>query len=132
MKINSIAELKRLGGVKSQGDSDSPTLLDTEIYNHRVDPNRPHFGVKCKIFEMDSCHGNGRVCLVYLDKNETDIEKREKPKIWLLDRSFEWHFLADTFTQYFRMMMVHQGLPQWQFRFTPMGLSPFSEVLPSR
>lgn len=86
MKINSIAELKRLGGVKSQGDSDCPTLLDIEVCNPKGDPNRPHFGVKCKIFEMDSCQGNGRVCLVFLDKNETDIEKREKPKIWLLDR----------------------------------------------
>jgi len=26
------------------------------------------------------------------------------------------------------MMLVHQGLPQWQFRFTTMGLTPFAEV----
>jgi hypothetical protein len=66
---------------------------------------------------------------VYLDKNERESDlKREDPKIWLLDRSFEWHFLADDFTQYFRMMLVHQGLPQWQFKFTPMGLTPWAEV----
>lgn len=86
LRINSVARLRRLGGMKSQGDSDTPSLLDVELYNLKDDPNKPHFGVKCKIFEIDSCQGNGRVCLVYLDKNETDIEKREKPKIWLLDR----------------------------------------------
>jgi tubulin polyglutamylase complex subunit 2 len=70
-----------------------------------------------------------QVCLVYLDRNETESDlKREDPKIWLLDRSFEWHFLAEDFTQYFRMMLVHQGLPQWQFKFIPMGLTPWAEV----
>jgi tubulin polyglutamylase complex subunit 2 len=64
---------------------------------------------------MDKCDG------------ESDL-KREDPKIWLLDRSFEWHFLAVNFTQYFRMLLVHQGLPQWQFKFTPMGLTPWAEV----
>jgi tubulin polyglutamylase complex subunit 2 len=69
------------------------------------------------------------VCLVYLDKSECESDlKREDPKIWLLDRSFEWHFLAEDFTKYFRMMLVHQGLPQWQFKFTPMGLTPWAEV----
>lgn len=70
-----------------------------------------------------------QVCLVYLDKRECESDlKREDPKIWLLDRSFEWHFLAENFTHYFRMMLVHQGLPQWQFKFTPMGLTPWAEV----
>lgn len=70
-----------------------------------------------------------QVCLVYLDKRDCESDlKREDPKIWLLDRSFEWHFLAENFTHYFRMMLVHQGLPQWQFKFTPMGLTPWAEV----
>ncbi|KAJ4436563.1 hypothetical protein ANN_16596 [Periplaneta americana] len=54
----------------------------------------------------------GKVCLVYIHKSECESDlKREDPKIWLLDRSFEWHYLAADFTQYFRMMLVHQGLP---------------------
>lgn len=62
------------------------------------------------------------------ENENMNLIKKEQPSIWLLDRSYEWHFLANTFTQYFRMMIVHQGLPQWQFRFTPMGLSPWAEV----
>jgi len=26
------------------------------------------------------------------------------------------------------MMLVHKGLPQWQFKFTPIGLTPWAEV----
>lgn len=86
MKINSIADLKRIGGIKSQVDPDSPSLLDVEMCNSKTDFSRPHFCQRNKVFEIDSCQGSGRVCLVYLDKTESDSEKREKPKIWLLDR----------------------------------------------
>ncbi|XP_069696761.1 tubulin polyglutamylase complex subunit 2-like [Periplaneta americana] len=65
-----------------------------------------------------------------MDKSECESDlKREDPKIWLLDRSFEWHYLTADFTQYFRMMLVHQGLPQWQFKFTPMDLTPWAEQM---
>lgn len=70
--------------MKAQGDTDCPSLLDVEA--GVVESGRPHFGVKCKIFEIDACLGNGRVCLVFLDKQETDADRRETPKIWLLDR----------------------------------------------
>lgn len=38
-----------------------------------------------------------------------------------------WHFLADDFTNYFRMMVVHLGVRGWQQAFTPVGLSPNTE-----
>ena len=65
MKINSISELRRLAGVKSMGDADCPTLLDIEICSQQDTSNsarqRPNFGVKCKIFELDACQGIGKV-----------------------------------------------------------------------
>uniref|UniRef100_A0A1B6LEW4 Knr4/Smi1-like domain-containing protein n=1 Tax=Graphocephala atropunctata TaxID=36148 RepID=A0A1B6LEW4_9HEMI len=129
LRINSIAELKRLAGVKNSGDAECPNLLDIEICNQSEPRSpKPNFGSKCKIFELDPCQNVAKVCLVYMEKPEGDTRK-EEPKIWLLDRSYEWHFLADNFTQYFRMMLVHQGLPQWQFRFTPMGLTPWAEQM---
>ncbi|KAJ1526025.1 hypothetical protein ONE63_009195 [Megalurothrips usitatus] len=140
MKVNAITELRRLAGVKSLGDADGPTLLDVEICSQvgsTATPaaaaaagtmaERPNFGVKCKIFELDSCMGVAKVCLVYLDKGLEP--RRPEPRIWLLDRCFEWHFLAPDFTTYFRMMLVHQGLPLWQFRGTPMGLTPWAEQM---
>ncbi|GLH10162.1 Uncharacterized protein GBIM_15131 [Gryllus bimaculatus] len=128
MHINSVSDLRRLAGIKCAGDMDFPTLLDIEICNQQESAT-PNFGVRCKIFELDPCDGMAKVCLVYMDHGDSpDTRMREDPTIWLLDRCFEWHFLANTFTLYFRMMLVHQGLPQWQFRFTPMGLTPWAEV----
>ncbi|KAK7790944.1 hypothetical protein R5R35_005874 [Gryllus longicercus] len=129
MHINSVSDLRRLAGIKCAGDMDFPTLLDIEICNQQESAT-PNFGVRCKIFELDPCDGMAKVCLVYMDHGDSpDTRMREDPTIWLLDRCFEWHFLANTFTLYFRMMLVHQGLPQWQFRFTPMGLTPWAEQL---
>jgi hypothetical protein len=50
-------------------------------------------------------------------------------EIWFLDQSFQWHYLAPTFTHYYRMMLFHLGLPQWQYRFTPFGLSSWAEQM---
>ncbi|XP_046409199.1 tubulin polyglutamylase complex subunit 2 [Ischnura elegans] len=162
MKINSLSELRRIGGLKPAPEGDGPTLLDIEMCSQGASggmddpqspqtvtpqPQLPNFGVKCKIFELDPCQGLGKVCLVYHDRapaesgqmsgalsglqlpSSSSFTCREEPKIWLLDRCFEWHFLAHDFTHYFRMMLVHQGLPQWQFRFTPMGLTPWAEQM---
>jgi len=51
-----------------------------------------------------------------------------QPEIWFLDRSLEWWYLASCFTEYFRMMIVHLGLPLWQYLFTATGLSPETKV----
>ncbi|RZF41437.1 hypothetical protein LSTR_LSTR000151 [Laodelphax striatellus] len=126
LRINSMMELQRLAGVKPQSDNELPSLLDIELCN--TDPSCPSFGTKCKIFELDPCQNIGKVCLAYLERGEHEL-RHEDPKIWLLDRSHEWHLLADSFSQYFRMMLYHQGLPQWQFRFTPMGLTPWAEQM---
>ncbi|XP_073754404.1 tubulin polyglutamylase complex subunit 2 isoform X3 [Callorhinus ursinus] len=84
-------------------------------------PEKPHFDSRSVIFELDPCNGNGKVCLVY---------KRGKPalaqdaEIWFLDRALYWHFLTDSFTAYYRLLITHLGLPQWQYAFTSYGISP--------
>lgn len=40
------------------------------------------------------------------------------PKIMLLELpTMKWQFLADTFTEYLRMCIVHLGLPFWELSF---------------
>ncbi|XP_065354071.1 tubulin polyglutamylase complex subunit 2 [Cloeon dipterum] len=136
MKISKVSELRRIGGFKPQEDADVLTPLDVEMcqrqrtnFRHPV----PNIGSKCKLFELDGCQGLGKVCLVYQQPHPRkdimpgDPSLVEQPTIWLLDRCFDWHFIADDFTTYFRMMLVHKGLPQWQFKFTPIGLTPWAE-----
>eukprot|EP01135_Chromosphaera_perkinsii_P009390 Nk52_evm66s1737 gene=Nk52_evmTU66s1737 len=74
----------------------------------------------CPVFELDGCDSTGKVCLVYINGNQN-------PEIWFLDKSAKWSFMAKTFTEYFRLMVMHLGLPEWQYAFSPWGLSPISK-----
>ncbi|XP_044776855.1 tubulin polyglutamylase complex subunit 2 isoform X2 [Neomonachus schauinslandi] len=96
-------------------------LEDDALEASENQPEKPHFDSRSVIFELDPCNGNGKVCLVY---------KRGKPalaqdaEIWFLDRALYWHFLTDSFTAYYRLLITHLGLPQWQYAFTSYGISP--------
>ncbi|XP_070542797.1 tubulin polyglutamylase complex subunit 2-like isoform X1 [Ptychodera flava] len=124
MEINAIANVTKIGGTNasrntaSLGDVDYDTDEDssTEL------EDKPHFDTRSRAFELDPCEGYGKVCLVY--KNTKPGSPAQHPQIWFLDRSLAWHFLADNFMQYFRLMLMHLGLPQWQYTFTDIGLSP--------
>lgn len=47
-----------------------------------------------------------------------------KPQIWFQDLSCHWFFVANCFTDYFRLMIMHLGIPGWQYAFTKVGLDP--------
>lgn len=80
MRINSLSDLRRLAGLKSSEDPQWPTLLDIEEANKYAAPYdlpgtyptqnpsggfqqliKPHFGIRCKIFELDPCQGMAKV-----------------------------------------------------------------------
>ncbi|KAH0627787.1 hypothetical protein JD844_008129 [Phrynosoma platyrhinos] len=60
------------------------------------------------------------------DLEDTDEEGVVSPEseIWFLDRALYWHFLTKSFTTYYRLLITHLGLPQWQYAFTSYGISP--------
>jgi len=70
--------------------------------------------------DLDSTCMNGRVALLY---------KRgfNNPQVWFQDLSCKWNFIADTFTDYFRLMVMHLGLPHWQYSFTDLGMDRVSQ-----
>lgn len=70
-----------------------------------------------KIFQLDSACTWGTVGLVYIDST---ID----PQIWFQDLSQEWHYIAPNFTDYFRLLVIHLGIPRWQYAYTPIGLDP--------
>jgi len=67
-------------------------------------------------YELSSM--DGRVVLFYRHHTE------DKPQIWFQDLSCTWHFIANSFTDYFRLMVAHLGLPRWLYVFTETGLDP--------
>ncbi|XP_034022985.1 tubulin polyglutamylase complex subunit 2 isoform X2 [Thalassophryne amazonica] len=129
MMINSMAELCPLVRPVSPFSLPSaPTLADLDWEENSTEceseiaPFAPHFDSQSRIFELDSCGGNGKVCLVYKKCNPGVVAQQSE--IWFLDRSLCWHFLTKTFTSYYRLMITHLGLPEWQYAFTPYGPGP--------
>ncbi|KAM6474662.1 tubulin polyglutamylase complex subunit 2 isoform 2-T2 [Liasis olivaceus] len=125
MTINSISKLNRLGVSPAYALPSAPTLADLEDTDEeegdKEQPKRPYLDSRCLIFELDPCAGNGKVCLVY--KNTKPVVSPES-EIWFLDRALYWHFLTKSFTAYYRLLITHLGLPQWQYTFTSYGISP--------
>eukprot|EP00698_Gefionella_okellyi_P015453 TRINITY_DN435_c0_g1_i1.p1 TRINITY_DN435_c0_g1~~TRINITY_DN435_c0_g1_i1.p1 ORF type:complete len:310 (-),score=48.11 TRINITY_DN435_c0_g1_i1:7-936(-) len=74
----------------------------------------------CKAFDIDNTCLDGRVCFLFNQGHST-------PQIWFQDLSCSWHFIANTFTDYFRLMVMHLGLPHWQYAFTDVGLDAVSQ-----
>ncbi|OMJ78498.1 hypothetical protein SteCoe_21651 [Stentor coeruleus] len=73
-----------------------------------------------KVFDIDKKVLNGRLGLVFRSNNA-------KPQIYFQDLSGDWFFIANSFTDYFRLMVMHLGLPNWQYAFTDVGLDTTSQ-----
>ncbi|XP_029907012.1 tubulin polyglutamylase complex subunit 2 [Myripristis murdjan] len=129
MMINSVAKLRPLvQPISLFSLPNAPTLADLDWEENstecgtKVGHAAPHFDSRSRIFEVDSCGGSGKVCLVY--KNCSPGVVAQQSEMWFLDRSLCWHYLTPTFTSYYRLMITHLGLPEWQYAFTPYGPSP--------
>lgn len=136
---NEVAELFR----KNLSNENTEDIMNESISENDEDINDyydvanlgdliPHFGETSNNFELDNCNGYGKVCLVYKNRKSDCIEsvreqniKEQTTEIWFLDRSLQWHYLADSFQNYYRLLIAHLGLPQWQTLFTEDGLPPF-------
>ncbi|MED6244248.1 Tubulin polyglutamylase complex subunit 2 [Ataeniobius toweri] len=133
MMINSVGRLcPLLQPISVFSLPNAPSLADLDWEESSSEtglepaPSAPHFDSRSRIYELDSCGGNGKVCLVY--KNCTPGVVAQHSEIWFLDRSLCWHFLTATFTAYYRLMITHLGLPEWQYAYTPYGPSPQAKV----
>jgi tubulin polyglutamylase complex subunit 2 len=110
MHLNKLRDIKRIKGESfkfgriGQNDADSSDDDDE--------------GSKEEIaaFEIDSETKNGRVALLFKGGSN------QKPQIWFQDLSCKWYYIANTFTDYFRVMVMHLGIPNWQYAFTQCGL----------
>jgi tubulin polyglutamylase complex subunit 2 len=104
-----------------------PSLADIDLSDSEDDSGQPlpHFDSRSKLFELESCDPYGAVVLVY-DSRITKAGEKSActlPCIWFLDRSLQWHWLTDSFISYYRLLVLHLGLPEWQCVFTTTGLS---------
>lgn len=122
MHINTVGTLTRLDSGTREGTHVQASLWDLDIENEQVGGRKEPSFCDSRIFELDPCDGYGKVCLVYNEVSQDFVTE-----IWFLDRSLSWHFLCDSFLAYYRLMLMHLGLPQWQLAFTDIGLPPTSK-----
>ncbi|XP_057326167.1 tubulin polyglutamylase complex subunit 2 [Microplitis mediator] len=117
MTINEFAALKRfIGSKEQQAEAESKSQDETDI---------PSLGGRCKLFEIDQC-GVSKIFLVYHIRPDWDAE----PGIWLFqddNAAGNWYHLSDSFIKYFRMMLVHLGLPLWQYCAAGLDLPTWVE-----
>lgn len=119
-------------------DNISKFKLILNLYNFCINLNYdlfiketliPHFDDSSRNFELDNCGGYGKVCLVYRNTKAGLISSEQSAEIWFLDRSLQWYYLTNSFSNYYRLMISHLGLPQWQMLFTQDGLPPYLYVI---
>jgi hypothetical protein len=76
--------------------------------------------MRCQAYDIDKFCTCGKVALCSINSFIT-------PQIWFLDLANRWHFIASSFTDYFRLMTTHIGVPNWQLALTPIGMDPVSK-----
>lgn len=42
-----------------------------------------------------------------------------------MDRSLHFHRIASSFTEYYRLFLLHCGLPYWYYKYTDFGIPPY-------
>eukprot|EP00742_Colponemidia_sp_Colp-10_P006838 GILJ01007327.1.p1 GENE.GILJ01007327.1~~GILJ01007327.1.p1 ORF type:complete len:351 (+),score=31.24 GILJ01007327.1:41-1054(+) len=84
------------------------------------DSTRTERNMRPVAFCIDHLCADGRLALLYRS-GHTD------PQVWFQGLSCMWSFLSASFTDYFRLMIMHLGMPRWQYAFTTVGLDPVSE-----
>mmetsp|Transcript_133778 Transcript_133778/g.372964 ORF Transcript_133778/g.372964 Transcript_133778/m.372964 type:complete len:291 (+) Transcript_133778:108-980(+) len=117
--VNQLEQVQRLPGASLQG-------LPGSSGEATAPPPKAGAAALPAAFDLDAECADGKVALVY-----RDVEAREGPKgpaaqpqVWFQDLSCQWHFLAGSFTDYFRLLATHLGVPQWHYAFTDVGLGP--------
>jgi tubulin polyglutamylase complex subunit 2 len=111
MHLNKLRDIKRIKGEHFKFSS-----LAGDDSSDEDDSNEESKDIGA--FDIDTKVKNGRLALIYRNN------KPSKPQIWVQDLSCNWYYIANTFTDYFRLMIMHLGLPNWHYAFTEVGLDP--------
>ena len=91
-----------------------------------------YLGATFAAFVLEHHPRVGKVALVYRNEHETSdgVERAATgsgPQVWLQDLGCRWHFLAENFSAYFRLMVVHLGIQGWQYAYTDVGLDEVTQ-----
>ena len=112
MALHPLGRIRRVAVACAPGDD---LMLDAAFLGRRS--GTPNAGkAPLAAFELDATP-HGRVALWYFAPGGS-------PEIWFQDLGAEWNYICSHFTDYFKIMMLHLGLPRWQYVFSAVGLDP--------
>lgn len=94
--------------------------IDSEDFLLRRLGDESQEAADVRAFDLDRTVKDGRLALVYRSSDSS-------PNVYFQDLSCQWFFIANTFTDYFRLMTIHLGLPHWHYAFTEVGLDNASQ-----
>ena len=122
MRMNSLSEMTPVPKEALQNE-----------YGETCEELPPPLPTGLQAFDLDAKCSYGRVCLLATGGRGDSA----RAQVWFQDLGCTWVFVANSFTDYFRLMLTHYGLPHWQYAFTSAGLDPiakqwFRVVAPSR
>ena len=145
MHINSLAEIKKMPMMLvPHDDADDDDLLVVPP-GSVWDPRREDDGARgpdgwkppfpSAAFDLDSSVRHGRVALVFVPSFEASSSGSNvgdeltptrsvlhKAQVWFQDISTRWHIMADSFSEYSRLMTAHLGLPRWHYKLMDVGM----------
>jgi tubulin polyglutamylase complex subunit 2 len=78
------------------------------------------------VYDLD---GEGNVLLGHAGSFEPEVwfrDNRVASGAQGADLPSPWHYVARSFSCYYRLAIVHLGIIGWQFAFTPRGLAPLT------
>ena len=113
--------------------------LDGSFFTSPISP--PPDTKSCAAFVISRLPRGGRVTLVYRPPTDQAtsilltgiqdglnvqcvVQNYDEPEVWLQDTNSRWYYMCRSFSQYYRLCLVHLGIIGWQDAFTPAGLAP--------
>mmetsp|Transcript_14157 Transcript_14157/g.36676 ORF Transcript_14157/g.36676 Transcript_14157/m.36676 type:complete len:230 (-) Transcript_14157:94-783(-) len=117
MHLNDIRKMQRVNIIEADiGPMPSERITGAPRSGNAAQVSRERLPILA--FDLDSQVMDGQLCLFFRPPNYAE------PQVWFRDLSRKWHFVAHSFTDYFRLMIMHVGLARWQYAFTDVGLDP--------
>ncbi|KAG9393180.1 hypothetical protein J8273_3310 [Carpediemonas membranifera] len=74
------------------------------------------------VFVLDRAMSSGTVALLYMHGPE------QEPQVWFQDLNMSWNFVARTFSDFFRLVLMNMGLPNWLYTFTGFNADPVTQI----
>jgi len=120
LHLNPLSSVIPIEVPKELSHFQAPKRCENQNDEATVDTEGSLFECLPKAFELDNSCPDGRIALVYL----TDYSN---PSVWFQDLGCEWNFVAANFMDYFRLLVLHFGVPHWLYAFTKTGLDPVTK-----